>query len=135
MVALPVLVDVFTMHLFPGNRGYQIKSFEDGYRIFPTTAEVINFCDPRGLDEFVHEASNVQGVDVVSDLFSFIPEDFVSLTFQVAPDQIAKESMKLDAGVVRPGEATAPKTTGRYLEISAVLLHHHICRHLRRAEE
>src|ERR1700730_118149 len=59
MVALPVLVDVFIMHLFPGDHGDQIKSFEDGYRIFPATAEVIHFGNTRCLDEFVHEAGDV----------------------------------------------------------------------------
>ncbi len=43
--------------------------------------------------------------------------------------------MQLDARVIRSGEAAAAQAAGRHVEVAAVLLHHHVARDLRRAEQ
>ena len=93
MVALSILVDVFIIHLFPGDFGDETECFEDRNGVLPAATKVIRFSHARGPNEFVHKAGNVQRMDIIPHLFAFVTEDLVGLTFQVAFDQIAEEAM------------------------------------------
>ena len=78
---------------------------------------------------------HVEGVDVVSDLFALVAVDEVLPAFDVALHEVAQEPMQLDARVVRARQASAAKAARLHPEVAAVLLHHHVGRDLRGAEE
>src|SRR4051794_5542079 len=43
--------------------------------------------------------------------------------------RIRRPALQLDAGVIGPGEASTSQAAGRHIEVTAVLLHHHVGRH------
>ena len=75
------------------------------------------------------------GVNVVADLFAFVTKDLVFPAFEVALDEVGKETVQLDTGVVGPGEATTTQTTGRHAKVATVFLNHDISSHLGGSKE
>ena len=74
-------------------------------------------------------------VDVVAHLLALVAVDFVFLALQVAFDQVAEKSVQLDAGVVRPGQASAAQAAARQAEVEAVFLDGNVGRRFRRPEK
>src|SRR5204863_4156736 len=89
----------------------------------------------RGLGELEHKARNVVRMDIVPDLFAFITKYLVFAAFEIALDEIAEEAVQFDAGMVGPRETSAAKAARRYIEVTAVLLHHHVRRNFGCAEQ
>ena len=113
----------------------QGESLEDGARIVASAAEVVDRGDPGGLEKLLDEAGDVMAVDVVAHLLALVAVDFVFLALQVAFDQVAEKSVQLDAGVVRPGQASAAQAAGRQAEVEAVFLDDNVGRRFRRPEK
>ncbi len=135
VITRPVLIDVLEDLLFAGEFLGDGEGLPDGAGIGAAAADVIHLADARGFEEFLDEAGDVVGVDVVADLFALEAEDLVFAAFQVAFHEVGKEAVELDAGVVRAGEAAAAQAAGRHAEVAAVFLDHHIARYLGSAEE
>jgi hypothetical protein len=135
VVSNPVFIDV-SMDLGVARYGFhKFEGFEDGTRVPFAPAKVINFGNPRGIQKTMDELRYVQGMDIVPDLFAFIPEDLVFPAFQVAFDEVTQEAMEFHAGVVRAGQAAPPKTTGGDSEIPPVFLNHDIRGHFGGTEQ
>ena len=86
MVSFAVLVGVGVLHLFVGIPSGEVECFEDGATVVFSAAEVIDFAASGRLDKGPHETGDVEGVDVVADLFAFVTEDRVRAAFHVAFD-------------------------------------------------
>ena len=99
MVAFAVLVGVGVLHFFVGIPGDEVKCFEDGATVVFAAAEVIDFAASGRLDKGPHETGDVEGVDIVADLFAFVTEDGVCAAFHVAFDQVAQEAVEFNAAV------------------------------------
>src|SRR5688572_31982241 len=74
-------------------------------------------------------------MNVVADLFPFVTEDAVLAPLEIAFHQVAEEAVQLDAGVIRPGEATAAQAAGGHSEIAPIFLDLDVGRHLGGAEQ
>jgi hypothetical protein len=74
-------------------------------------------------------------MNVIPNLFALVSKNAVELALSVAFDQVAQESMQLDAAVVGSREATAPQAAGLHPEVTAIFLHHDISRHLRSSKQ
>src|SRR5690242_8453799 len=65
-------------------------------------------------------------MNVVTDLLSLVPEDFVFFAGEIAPDQITEKAMQFDSRMVRPREAAASEGTSGHSKIASVFLNHNI---------
>ena len=74
-------------------------------------------------------------MDVVADLFPLVAKDAVFPPLEVALHEVAEESVQLDTGVVRTGEAAPAQGTGRHAEVASVLLDHDVGSYLGGSEE
>ncbi len=122
VVADAVLIDVGVLLFLAGEFLGDRKGLEDGAAVIFASTEVIDLGHARCLDKGGHEAGDVEGVDVVADLFPLVAEDAVFLPFEVALHEVAEEAMELDSGVVGPGEAAATQAAGGHVEVAAVFL-------------
>lgn len=135
MIARPVPIDVL-IHLFlAGEFLGNGKRLPDGARVGAAAADVIDLRDARSFEEFFNETSDVVGVDIVADLFALVAEDLVFATFEVAFDEVGKEAVELNSGVVWTREAAAAQAAGGDAEVAAVFLDHHITGDLGSPEE
>ena len=98
-------------------------------------ADVVDFAAARILQNLVKRANQVSTVDTVAHLFAFVSEDSVRLAGGRAFHQVGKESMRLRSRVIWPSKTTAAKTSGVNTEVLSILLHHHVSRNLRGAEQ
>src|SRR4051812_27135635 len=81
-----------------------LESFQNRARIGLAAPEVVNLARPRRADERRHEARDVQGMNVVAHLFSFVPENLVFPPFEIAFHEVAQKAVELDTAVIRTGE-------------------------------
>ncbi len=112
-----------------------LEGFENGAAVILPSPEVIDLGDAGCLDEGRHEAGNIKGVDVVANLFPLVAEDAVFLPLEVALHEVAEESVKLDSGVVRAGEASSTQAAGGHIEVASVFLDDDISGNLGGSEE
>lgn len=135
MVSDAVLIDVgvllFLASEFLGDR----EGLEDGAGVLLTPAEVVDLCYTRCLDERCHEAGDIERVDVIADLLPLVAEDAVLFALEVAFNEVAEESVQLDAGVVGAGEAAPAQGAGGHTEVAAVFLNHDVGGDLGGSEE
>ena len=135
MIPDPVLVDVGVDLLPAGELFRGGKRFEDRGAVGLAAAQIVDLAGPGRGHEGGDEPGDVEGVDIVADLLSFIAEDPVFFPFQVAFDQVAEKAVQLDPGMIRPGQAAAPQAAGRLAEVAAVFLYHDVGGDLGGAEE
>ena len=122
-------------HRLAGDRRDEVEGFEDGDGIRASSADVIDLAPARRGDEAFHERGDIVAVNVVAHLFALVAEHAVGAAFEVALDEVAQEAVQLHTAVVRAGEAAAAQRAGGHPEVATILLHHHVRRDLRRAEE
>ena len=135
MVANPVFVHILENLSFARERLGDLEGLPDRAGIGAAAADVVNLADAGCGNEFLDEACDVVGVDVVADLFAFVAEDLVFAAFEVAFDEVGKETVKFDTAVVGAGKAAAAQAAGRQAEVAAVFLDHHVGGHLGGAEQ
>lgn len=126
VVAFAVFVDVFPAHGFAGEGCDFVEGFEDGDAVGPAPADVVDLSAAWVFEEGVHEADDVEAVDVVADLFALVAEDVVLAFGEVALDEVAEEAVEFDAAVVGAGEAAAAEGAGFHAEVATVFLDHDI---------
>ena len=98
-------------------------------------ADVVDLARARGANEFGKGFDQIEAVNVVSDLFSFVPENPVRSAAYGTDHQVREKTMQFGPGVRRAGETTATKRNGRHSEISPVFLDENIRRNFRCAEK
>ena len=107
MVADAIVIDVLVDLLFARELFGDFEGFPDGAGVSTTTTDIVDLGNAWCLEKLLDETCHVMGVDVVADLFAFITKDTVFPAFEVALDEVRKETVQLDAGVVGPSQATA----------------------------
>ena len=93
MVSFPALIDILVGHLLSRDLFDQIKRFQDRNGITATAAQVVNFGSARRMYELIHELHNVERMDIVTNLFAFITEHLIGSALEIAPDQVAEETV------------------------------------------
>ena len=122
--------------VLPVRRFGDRERLEDRARIGLAAAEVVDLAAARRLDERGDEARDVERVDVVADLLALVAEDRVLRGPRgcTSPGSCRKPCSSTPEWF-GPGQAAAAQAAGRHAEVAAVLLHHHVGRDLRRAEQ
>jgi hypothetical protein len=67
-------------------------------------------------------------MNIVPDLFPFVPIDLVLATLQIALDQVAEKTVQFHAGMIGSGKTTAAQATCRHAEVTSIFLNHQIRR-------
>lgn len=126
VIADAVFIDVMVDLRFVGEIFGEFEGFPDRAGVGASTTNVIDFTDAGCFEEFLNEAGDVVGVDVVADLFAFVAEDFVFAAFEIAFDEVREESVEFDARVVGTGEAAAAQAASGQAEVAAIFLDHDV---------
>jgi hypothetical protein len=126
VIANAVLIDIPPLHTAIRDCFDHLKCFQNRTGILFSPAEVIDLTNSRILPELEHESGYILGVDVVSNLLSFVTEYSVLTSLDIALDQIVQKSVQLDSGVIRPCQATTAQATSRHVVVSPILLHHDV---------
>ena len=103
MIAGAVSIDIFIRHFPAGNFGNEIKRLQNRYRVFPATSKIVNLSNPRLANEFIDKPGNIERMNIISNLFSFITKDLVGFFLEIALDEITEKSVQFDTGMVRSG--------------------------------
>lgn len=126
VIAFAVFIEILVVHLLSADGGDAIEGFKDGDAVGSAAADVVNLATTGGLGELMHEADDIEGVDVVPDLFALVSEDLVLSSRDVALDEVAEESVEFDSAVVGAGEASAAQAAGFHAEVASIFLNHDI---------
>src|SRR5579864_8409737 len=126
MIADAVLIHIAPIHEVAGDLLSSSKSFENRAGVALAATQVVHLRHARRLPELEHEARHIFGVDIISHLFSLVAVNLIFPAFDVTLDEITQKAMQLDAGVIRPGEASPAQTTGGHIEVAAVFLNHDV---------
>src|SRR5215470_17179974 len=78
------LINKLVFHQLSRDVRYRGEGFQDRNRIVPSTTKIVDLRYPWGGDKFTDKACNIQTVDVVAHLFSFVAENLVRATFHIA---------------------------------------------------
>lgn len=108
MVAFAVLVHILKLHLFSAQRCHPVEGFQNRATVVSPSSNVVHFAASRIFREGVNEPGNVEGMDVVPHLLSFVPENLVGSAFDIAFDQVTEKSVQLDAAMIWAGQTAAP---------------------------
>ena len=135
VVAGAVLVNVGENLGLAGEFLGDLEGFEDGCAVGFAAAEVVDLAGARCGYEGSYEAGDVEGVNVVADLFSFVAEDAILAALEITFHEVAEEAVKFDAGVIGAGEAAAAEGAGGQIKVAAVFLDHHVGGDFAGAEE
>lgn len=134
VVPFPVLVYILPLHGFAGNGGDLVEGFQNGDAVVTATADVVHLAAAGIFKEGVHEADDVQTVDVVPHLLAFVAEDVVLFSGKVALDEVAEEAVEFDTAVVRASETATAQGAAFHAKVAPVFLHHDVGSDFRRAE-
>ena len=97
MITDAIFIKILIIHRLTTAALSQLERLEDAATVFFSTADVVDLARARRFDKAVDESSDIFAMDVVPYLFAFVAKHFVLATFQVALDQIAEETVQLDA--------------------------------------
>src|SRR5262249_46370833 len=112
-------VDVGPPQPLAGDLFTEPNRFEHRTTAEAPAAHVVDLAKPRVAIKVIDRVDVVVAVDVVADLLGLVPKNGVRQTFNHAPHQICEEAVKLYAGMVRPCQAAAAKTSGLHPEIAS----------------
>src|SRR5690606_11096106 len=102
VVALARLVHVGVGHLPAGEILHPRERLENGAGVLAPAAEVVDFAaSARVAPDRLDGARDVVAVNVVANLLPLVPEDAVRPPAELAADEVRKEAVQFDAGVVR----------------------------------
>src|SRR5438067_4380116 len=109
-----------------GRRLDHLEALQNRRVAFASPAEVIDLASPRRRHERLECPDDVNAMNLVPDLFSFVAKDGEHPSGRRRFDEKIQKAVQFDAAVVWSGEAPAPKTYGRHSEIAAIFLNHDI---------
>ena len=122
VVADAVFFEVGEVELFACESLADADGLEHGAVRVAAAADVIDFSNAGTFIELDEGGDEVVGVDVITDLFSFIAKDAVLAAFDDALDEVGEEAVELGAGVGGAGETTAAEDACFHSKIAAVFL-------------
>ncbi len=93
MISFAILLHIFMQHCLPRNSLNHVEGLKDGAAIPAATAQIIHFSASWAPDERVNESRDIERVNIVPHLFSFISKDAVLLALQIALYEIAQKTM------------------------------------------
>lgn len=79
MITFAILVDIFIQHLPARNSFDHVERLINRAAVSTSASEVVHLTASWVLDERMDESCDIQGMNIVSNLFSFIAEDAVLL--------------------------------------------------------
>jgi hypothetical protein len=126
VVAEAVFGDVSVNLFFAAEFCGEGEGFQYRAGVTFSAADIVNFTHAGGCEELFDEPADVEGMDVVADLFAHVAKNFVFAAFKVAFDEVTEEAVEFDAAVVGAGEAAAAEAAGGHGEVASVFLHHDI---------
>src|ERR1700689_2065570 len=126
VIAYPILLQIPVYLAFSGKRLRDLEGLDDGRAVGLSSPQVVDLAGPGGLDEGRQESCHIEGMDVVPHLLPLVAHYLVLNPLQVAFDEVAEESMELDPGMIRTGQAPAPEAAGRNVEIPPIFLDHDV---------
>src|SRR4030095_12602914 len=89
-------------------------------------ANVINFSAARRANEFQKCVDEVEAVNIIAHLFTFVSENAIRPALYCADHQIGKETVQLRTRVRWPSEAATAERNRRHSEIASVFLNQKI---------
>src|SRR4029077_9995592 len=92
----------------------------------PSAADVVDLAHARRANEFGKGFDQIEAVNVVSDLFSFVAENPVRSAAYGTDHPGREKTMQCGPRVGRSGETAATKRNRRHSEISPVFLDENI---------
>src|SRR5665213_4132798 len=120
MVADAVGVLIGEAGAFAGHAGDHFDAFEQACGVVLAAAQVVNLAGAGGLGEMPEGVDHIMAVNLIADLFSLVAEDGVGAFVKGDVNQIVEEAVKLDAGMLRAGEASAAKHAGLEAKVAAI---------------
>jgi len=135
VIPFPILIQILICHFAPREGFDSLKGFEDRDAIVAPAADIVDLTATGILPKPMNESGDVEGVNVVSDLFAFIAVYSVRAPLQVAFDEVTEKSVELDAAVVGPGQTAATQHAAFKSEVASILLHHYIASHFGSAKK
>src|SRR4051812_21744515 len=97
--------------------------------------DVVDLASARGGDELRKRFDQIEAMNVVADLFSFVAENPVRSAAYGTDHQIREKTVQLGSGVCRSGETAATERDRRHSEISPVFLDKNVGCNFRRTEK
>src|SRR5688572_86749 len=94
------------------------------------SAQIVHLASARRLRELPERFHQIVAVNIVSNLFSLISEDPIGGATGGAFHQIRQKAMQFRSRMRGAGQATAPKTNGGHVEVTAILLDEQVGREL-----
>src|SRR5437762_14324501 len=86
----------------------------------PAATNVVNLACARCPNEFRKRFDQIEAVNVVADLFSFVAENPVRSSAHSTDHQVREKTMQLSPSVRGLGQTAATKREGRHSAISPV---------------
>lgn len=126
MISDAVLVDIGISLSFAGEFFNHGEGLQDRACVLFAAADVVNLPTARSGSEANDEAGDVFGVNIVAHLLTFIAENLVFTTLNVAADQITQEAVELDSRVIGSGQAATAKGASGHIEVAPIFLNHNI---------
>src|SRR5262249_3353431 len=107
VIAASGRIYILVFHPFARDFAYGFEGFQDGNGVLSPASDVVNFCWARSRDEAFDESGDIDTMNVITNLFSFVAKDPISSLFNVAMYQITQEAMELYPAVIWSGQASA----------------------------
>lgn len=126
VVANPIFIDVAIRHPFASEAFRDGKSLQDGTAIRFATTQVINFGNTRRIDKGFHESRDIERVNIVPDLLTFVAKDTILVSLKIALDQVAQETVQLNSCMIRSRQTASSQTACWHPKVAAVLLDRNI---------
>src|SRR5215472_7906637 len=120
-IAIDNLIFKLETHVFQ-----KFNSFQNGKAILPTTSEIVHFTRPRLLKKFEKHRRDISAVDLIADLFSFVPVHSIRTALDGAHHDVCQISMQLNRSMLRARQASAAKDSDRHLKVAPKLLTQYI---------
>ena len=135
VVALAVLVDILPVHLLATHPLEFGDGFEHGNAVLAAAAEVVDLSAARTCRKFLDRTHYVVAMNIVADLLALVAENGIGATGNRHFHEVGKKTVKFDARMRRPGEASPAENADFHTEVAAVFLGHQVCGRFRRAKE
>ena len=101
MVSDAVVIDVLVDLFLAGELLGDFEGFPDRAGVSTAATDVVDLRNTWCFKKFLNEARHIMGVNVIADLLALVTKDFVFPALKVALDEVRKETVQLDTGVVR----------------------------------
>src|SRR5437867_1427728 len=135
VVSDAVLIDVPPLHRPACNFFDYSERLQDRASILFAAAEIINFRCARLFPKLEYETGHVLGMNIVAELLTFVAEDLVLTSLEIAFGQITQKPVQFNTGVIGSCQTASAQTAGWHVVVPTILLDHDVSGELRGAED